>query len=112
MLFHGIAKIASPESMGYIHSLLAQAGLPGFISYGVYVGEVAAPFLIMMGVYSRLNALIIVGNMLFVVGLAHLADVFTLNEFGGYGLEVQALFLFSALSIVFLGGGRYALFED
>ncbi len=47
MLFHGVAKIQ--HGVGWIADALQQQGLPAFIAYGVYVGEILAPILIVFG---------------------------------------------------------------
>lgn len=40
MLFHGVAKIQ--HGVGWIAGALQEQGLPAFIAYGVYVGEILA----------------------------------------------------------------------
>lgn len=56
MLFHGVAKIE--HGVNWIVSILQAVGLPGFIAYGVYIGEVVAPVLIILGIFTRPAALI------------------------------------------------------
>jgi putative oxidoreductase len=107
ILLHGIAKLKG--GVGGISGMLAGAGLPGVLAYGVYVGEVLAPLLLIFGLYTRLGALIVFVNMLFAIGLAHMGELGQLNRTGGWAIELQAMFLFSALAIVFLGAGRYSL---
>ena len=109
MLLHGIAKISSPASLEYIAGQLANIGLPGFIAYAVFLGELVAPLLLIGGVYCRVAALLIVGNMLFAIGLVHSGELFSLAKNGGWALELQGFYLFGAVSIIFLGSGRYAL---
>jgi len=112
ILFHGAAKILHPDSLGFIRSMLEGAGLPGALAYGVYVGEVIAPLMIILGIYCRLGGLIVVVNMLFAIWLAHSADIFSLTDHGGWALELQGFYLFSALALIFLGSGRYAVKPD
>ncbi len=112
MLFHGIAKLMNPGSVDFIGSKLAAAGLPEIISWGVYVGEIIAPLMLVFGVMSRLGAGIIVINMLFAIGLVHMGDIFALTEHGGWRLELQAFYLFGGLAILLLGSGRYAYKPD
>lgn len=107
ILLHGIAKLKG--GVGGISGMLAGSGLPGFLAYGVYVGEVVAPLLLILGLYARLGALIMFVNMLFAIGLAHMNQLDELNRTGGWALELQGMFLFTALAIVFLGAGRYSL---
>ncbi len=112
MLFHGFAKILHTGSVSFIGSKLAESGLPSAIAYGVYLGEVIAPLMIIFGFYSRLGGLIVVGNMVFAIGLMHTGDFLALTQHGGWALELQAFYLFGALAIVFLGSGRYAVKPD
>lgn len=56
MLLHGIAKLS--HGAEGIEQMLAASGLPSFIAYGVYVGEVIAPLLIILGLGTRAAAAI------------------------------------------------------
>ena len=87
-------------------------GLPEILAWGVYIGEVAAPLLLLVGVYSRWGGMLIVVNMLFAIGLAHSGDLFSLTEHGGYRLELQMFYLLGGLAVMFLGSGRYAIRPD
>lgn len=112
MLFHGIDKITNTGSVEFIGGKLAETGLPSAVAYGVYLGEVIAPLMIVFGFFSRVGGLIIAGNMLFAIGLMHTGGVFALTNHGGWALELQGFYLFGALAIVFLGSGRYAFKPD
>ena len=112
MLFHGISKLFNPGTVGFIGSKLAEAGLPEALAYGVYIGEVVAPLMIIVGLLSRAGAALIVINMLFAIILVHAGDLFALTEQGGWRLELQGFYLLGSLAIVFLGSGRYAWKPD
>jgi len=112
IVFHGAAKVLHPDTLGFIRSMLEGAGLPDALAYGVYVGEIIAPLMIVLGVYCRLGALVVVVNMLFAIWLAHADDIFSLTDHGGWALELQGFYLFTALALVFLGSGRYAIKPD
>ena len=107
ILLHGIAKLSGPPDM--IAGMLAKVGLPGVLAYGVYVGEVLAPVLLILGLWTRAAALVIALNMIAAVGLAHMGQLFSLGPQGGYALELQAMFLFAAVALAFLGAGRYSV---
>ena len=62
MLIHGLSKIIG--GIGSVKYLVEAAGLPSFLSYGVYVGEVIAPLMIIFGWRTRLGALILAVNCL------------------------------------------------
>jgi putative oxidoreductase len=108
MLPHGIAKLGEGGLDG-IMGMLAGVGLPGFIAYGVFIGEIVAAIMIILGFRARLGALLMAFNMVVAIALAHSTDVFKLTAYGVVSLETQYFYLFSALAIVFLGAGRYAV---
>ena len=107
ILLHGIAKLVSGP--GYLMGLLAKSGLPTALAYGVYIGEVVAPLLLILGLYTRAAALVVVLNMLVAIGLVHMHELGQLTRTGGWALELQGMFLFTALAIVLLGAGRYSV---
>ena len=112
MLFHGIAKIIHPGSLEFIGSSLSDIGLPAAFAYGVYVGEVVAPLMIISGFHARIGGLIIVVNMLFAIFLAHTGDMFSLTQHGGWAIELQAFYLLGGLAIMLLGSGKFAVKPD
>jgi uncharacterized membrane protein YphA (DoxX/SURF4 family) len=61
MLFHGAAKLRN--GLGGIESLLSGVGLPPWIAWGVLIGEVVAPLLVLAGVWVRPAALVMAFNM-------------------------------------------------
>ena len=87
-LLHGVNKLPPPPE--FLVTSLTQAGLPGVFAYGVYLGEIVGPILIIIGIWTRLGALLIVVNMIVAVLMAHTGDLFQLNNQGGYELELQA----------------------
>ncbi len=109
ILFHGIAKLMG--GIDPITGLVTAMGLPAFVAYGVYVGEIVAPVLVIVGWYSRLGSLLIAINMVFALALAHRAELFKLAPSGGYALELQVLYLVVALALVLMGPGRYSMNE-
>ena len=112
MLFHGIAKVLNPGSLNYIGSQLSSMGMPAALSYGVYIGEIIAPLMILIGYKSRIGGLLIAANMIVAILLSHSGDIFSLSKHGGYGLELQAFYLLGGLTIVLLGSGKYAINPD
>jgi len=107
ILLHGLSKITGGVSG--ISGMLQGAGLPAALAYGVYVGEVAAPLLVIIGFYARIGALVIVVNMLFAIGLAHSGDLFSFGRSGGWAIELQGMFLSTALAVALIGPGKYAV---
>jgi putative oxidoreductase len=112
MLFHGVAKIMHPESLDFIGGMLTANGLPAFIAYGVYIGEVLAPLMVIAGYQARVGGLIMAVNMLVALFLAHTGDVFSLSQHGGWAIELQMFYLLTSVAVVFLGSGRLAFKAD
>ena len=104
VLLHGIAKLT-----GGIVGMVEGAGLPGVLGYGALVGEVLGPLMLILGFHARIGAALIAINMLFAIGLAHMGELATLTEQGGWALELQGMFLFTAIALVFLGPGRWSV---
>jgi putative oxidoreductase len=107
ILMHGIGKLTG--GIDWLDGALANAGLPVFFKYGVYVGEVLAPLAVIAGFYSRIGAWLIAINMLFALGLVHGAELFKLDEGGALALETQYMFFFTAIALALVGPGRYAV---
>ncbi|MFA7506539.1 MAG: DoxX family protein [Burkholderiaceae bacterium] len=97
LLLHGIAKVIG--GVGHIEGMLAKVGLPTFMAYGAYIGEVVAPILLLINRFVVPAALIIVIFMLFALGLVHTGHFFQMTSSGGWALELQAFFLVSALVV-------------
>jgi putative oxidoreductase len=106
LLFHGVSKLIG--GVGFITGMLEKAGLPGVFGYLVYIGEVIAPLMILFGVFTRAAALVVVINMFVALLLVHTSQFFTLNETGGWALELQAMYLTGAIVVALLGAGRYS----
>lgn len=107
ILLHGIAKIGG--GVGGIAGMLASQSLPGALAYLVYVGEVVAPILLIVGIYTRPAAWIVAINMVVAIWLVHAKDLFALGKNGGWALELQGIFLFAAVAVAFLGAGRFSV---
>ncbi len=107
MLFHGIAKLILGTKG--IENMLVSKGIPSFIAYGVHIGEVLAPILIIIGFRTKLAAIIFAFNMLVATLLVHSEDIFKLTEHGGWAIELQALYFFGSICIFLLGAGNYSL---
>ncbi|WP_348756480.1 DoxX family protein [uncultured Aquincola sp.] len=107
ILLHGISKLMN--GIGGITGMVEKAGLPPVVAYGVYIGEVVAPLLIILGLFTRPAALIVAFNMVVAIALAHKAQLFSLNNQGGWALELQGMYLFGALAVALLGAGRHSV---
>ena len=110
MFLHGLAKLS--HGIDFIKGMVIANGFPGLVAYGVYIGEVLAPLLIIIGFKSRLAAGVVAFNMIVAIYLVHLNDIFMLTNTGAWAVETQMLYLFGSICIVLLGSGKYAAKPD
>lgn len=107
LLPHGLFKIfVEIES---IKTMVSSTGLPPVLAYGTIVGEVFAPLLLILGWKARIAALVIAFNMLMSVLIAHRDILFRANDYWGWMIELNIFFMMTALSIYFIGSGRYSI---
>jgi putative oxidoreductase len=107
VLLHGVSKIKG--GVGFLTPMVQGLGLPPWAAYGVYLGEVLGPIMIILGVFGRTGAFLIFANMVFAVVMVHRPELFTMGKQGGYGLELQAMYLFTAFALMCIHPGRYAM---
>lgn len=106
-LMHGVSKLR--KGVDPIVSELVATGLPGALAKLVYVGEVVAPLLVILGVAARLGGALIAATMLVAVWLMHIDDLGHLGRGGGWAIELQALYFFGGVCIALLGSGHYGI---
>ena len=109
-LLHGVHKIHGGVS--FIEGKFISFGLPAFFAYAVYLGEVVAPTLIIIGFWTRLSAFVGVMTSIVIVILMHSANLFSLTKTGAWIIEPIATFLVGFLAIMLLGSGKYAIKAD
>ncbi|CAG2129486.1 DoxX family protein [Cupriavidus plantarum] len=107
ILLHGISKLMAGP--GFVIKVVTQAGLPEFVAYLVYIGEVLAPLLLIVGLWTRLAALIVAVNMLAALALVHAQQLGQMADTGGWALELQGMYLAAALAVALLGAGRFSM---
>ena len=107
VLLHGVAKIKG--GVGFLVPMVQGIGLPPWAAYGVYLGEVLGPIMVILGLFGRTGAFLIFANMVFAFVLVHRPDLFMLGKQGGYALELQTMFLMTAFALIFIHPGRYAI---
>ncbi|MCM2294993.1 DoxX family protein [Rhodoferax sp.] len=100
LILHGIAKLLN--GLGPIEGMLVSVGLPAFLAYGVMLGEVVAPLLVLANVMVVPAALVMAFNMVVAVALVHTSQFFTLGKSGGWALELQGLYFFGSLAIALM----------
>lgn len=106
MLFHGYAKIK--YGIDFLEGLMKNNGLPSLIAYLVFLGEILAPIMLIIGYKTRFAATIIIFTMLTAIYLVHMDDLTALTKVGSLKLESIYFFIFSSFALIFLGPGRYS----
>lgn len=109
MLFHGIYKLI--HGFQGIKDLLIAKGLPELLWIGAFVGEVIAPLCILFGFFTRISALLVAVTMIFSIFLAFGTSGFGIGQHGAPIIELNLLYMFSALALYCVGGGRFALYK-
>jgi putative oxidoreductase len=107
MLFHGIHKML--HGIDGIKALVAGSGLPQFFAYGIFLGEVVAPLMILAGFYSRAAALLMAFTMLNAIFLAHGGEIFSLGKHGAPAIELPLLYLLLSIAVALFGPGKFSI---
>lgn len=110
VLFHGFAKIKS--GVGGVAKMLVAKDIPEFIAYGVYIGEVVAPIMIILGLYTRFASLILIGTCSVILYVGYADSLLITNSFGGLEPEIVYLYLGGAFCLFFCGGGKFCFKND
>ena len=102
LLFHGVDK--AMNGTDFIAKMLGDYNLPysEYLVYGVFVGEIIAPIMLIAGQYIRIAGAIIAFNMLVAIFLVHQGDLFSLGEHGAWSIELPMLYLIGGLSLALL----------
>jgi putative oxidoreductase len=107
MLFHGINKLFYGTEQ--VAMVLENVGIPVFFSFGVLLAEVIAPVMLILGFKVRLAAFLIAVDMFMATLLVHSTELFEVSNIGGWMVELNALYFFGALAILFFGSGKFAV---
>jgi putative oxidoreductase len=95
-----------------IRDTLARWGMPTELAWTAIIFEGIAPIMVILGIYARIGAWMMVFWMVMAFLLAHIdtGHVFQLAQ-GGVGWRVEGPFFFLSISfcVALLGAGRYGL---
>ena len=80
--------------------MVAAHGIPDAVAYGVYLGEVVGPLMVLLGLFARIGGALIAVNMLVAVFLAGVGQAMTFNAMGGYALELEAFYFWCGLAVM------------
>jgi SRC kinase associated phosphoprotein 2 len=111
LFMRGFAKIL--HGVGGVKDILAKAGLPEIMAYSSYIGEVVALIMIILGIFSRIGALLITGTSLTIMCAYHgLGNLLELTNVGGFKAEILYLYIALSPCVIFSGSGKYAIKKD
>ena len=105
LLAHGLFKIfvfTIPGTVGFFESL----GLPATVAYLTIFGEIAGGAALIIGIYTRLTALLSVPILLGATW-AHAGNGWVFSNQGG-GWEFPALLVVMAIAVAVQGSGSFA----
>lgn len=92
-----------------VRGMLSSMELPEVLAYGVLIGELVAPVLILVGYYTRWASVIAVINFIATIAIGHPAEIFKLTPTGGSAIELNLLYMVIPLALIFTGAGKYAI---
>lgn len=111
LFMHGFGKIL--HGVSGVKSILVGAGLPSFLSYFAYLGEILAPIMIAVGFYSRAGAaLVFASSIIILYSFFGFSNLLELNSVNGFKAELIYLYIAMSICIIFSGSGKYAIKQD
>jgi putative oxidoreductase len=107
LLFHGVHKVIN--GVDPIVGMLSNFNVPyaHYVAYGVFVGEIIAPLMLIVGRYVRIAGALIAVTMASAITLAHSKEIFTLNQFGAPTIELALLYLIGGLSLMLINEKKF-----
>ena len=109
LFMHGVAKIMNGVSG--VKSMLMAKNIPEFVAYGVYLGEIVAPVMIILGLFCRIGALLVLGLCGIILYVAY-PDPTAMSSHGGFTAEILYLYIGISFCLLVCGGGRFAIIKD
>lgn len=109
MLFHGIHKIIN--GVGGVEDMILSVGLPAFFAWGVFIGEILAPIMLIIGFKTKIAASLMAATMITAIVLVSKGSLFKLDATGGWIIELPVLYLIASINILFIGGGKFSMDE-
>ena len=88
---------------------ILEHGLPLELIYSIYLTEIIAPALLIIGLLTRLSSALIMVNILLLINLFHSNELLSINKYGYWAIETQAYILVCAFILIVFGSGHFAL---
>jgi putative oxidoreductase len=113
---HGWSKIAGDGGLAFASDMAANYGIPSFLGYVAAYAELAGAVLLVIGLLTRLDALLLAGTMFVAAFIVQLPDALFGVEPGAIkafaairGIETPLAMLAICVAILSMGGGRLSL---
>lgn len=102
-LAHGIQKLQGIEG---VIAFFGALGLPAFMAYVVALTETLGGLAMILGLWTECAGIALAAIM---VGAITLTKVKVLGTKGYIGMELDAMYLLTALALAFAGPGKYSV---
>ena len=113
---HGYAKVFGSGGAAVFAADLPGYGIPAFFGYVAAYAELFGAILLIAGLLTRLDALLLAGTMFVAVFVVQLPDALRDPEAAGnrffaamHAIELPLALLAITLGLVLMGGGRFSL---
>jgi putative oxidoreductase len=106
LIIYGIDKVMHSI---FIRDVLKDAGLPTFSAYICIAVGFIAPIFIIIGYKTRLAAIAILCNCLYLMSVIRINDLLELYEQGRWAMTILVVFLICTTLLIISGGGKYAI---
>ena len=107
-LAHAAYKLLVFTPAGTMH-YFASLGLPGWLGLVVIAAETLAGLALVLGVYARIAAILILADLLGAIWLVHLKNGFYFAAPNGGGWEYPVFWSMTLIVVALLGDGAWAL---
>ncbi len=113
---HGVAKVFGSGGVAKFASSLPSYGIPAFLGYIAAYSEFIGGILLIVGLLTRIDALLLSGNMFVAAFIVALPDAVRDPDAGSNklfaairGMELPLSLFAAMIALVLLGGGRWSL---
>lgn len=106
-LAHGLTKLLVFTPAG-TEKFFSSLGVPGWMGLMAMTGEITAGAVLLLGLYSRIAALLLLPSLIGAIVLVHAANGWGFANAGG-GWEYPAMLIVVSVAVISLGDGALAL---
>lgn len=112
ILMAGLQKAFNPDQLAVLTETMLSINLPENAVYIVFLFEIIAPLMLILGVLSRMAAGFIVVYVLIGIFTASVDSLMVMDKYKGHALESEFMFILIGFAIICLGSGDKAMYPD